>query len=676
MKKYRKVSCLKILTVLVCGLLGFLSVEGRSGVFAAGANFSAVQTASFSGGSGFFPEMMMLSIFDVAWLSSDDPGDEAAEEAEEAAEEAAEKAAEQAAEEAEKAAEEAAEQAAEEAEKAAEEAAEQAAEEAEKAAEEAAEQAAEEAEKAAEEAAEQAAEEAEKAAEEAAEQAAEEAEKAAEEAAEEAAEQAEQASEEAAEKAAREAEKVAEDTAEEAAKQAEEEAEEAAEKAREAEKEAEEHAERKAEEAAEDHSDYEDEYEEARSGSGHEDDDDHQEDYDEDKDEDLHDADRGQHDREEASRSEISVDMVERLREFNEFTDDDGFDAVADEVLILAEKAADLKIDEAQIDQIEQLDGLDMVLVRVRSSGEKKLQDLADEMSGSLKNADSDLNHLFRPGAQKITPENNPVVQVDYSRDFNLGKKDHGTLSVGLIDSRVDRIHPAIKNASVIDRDLVQFDYPRPAAHGTAVASLLVGEDKDSFRGLLPGARLYAVSVFFQTPDGATVATTESLVRALDWLVRQKVRVINMSLSGPPNRLLELALQRVTEKGSIIVAAAGNGGPASGPLYPAAYGGVVAVTAVDGRQKVYLRAVRGSHISFSAPGVDIKVARAGGGYDLQTGTSIAAPFVSAILAEMVSRNGEEWQDGYLEALRKSALDLGAPGFDEIYGHGLIQAVSD
>ena len=620
---------------------------------------SAVQAPQYAGISGFSPEVMLLSIFDVMWLSSDDPSEDAADEAEEEAEKAAEEAAEQAAQEAEEAAEqaaeEAAEQAAEEAEKAAEKAAEEAAEQAEQAAEQAAEEAAEQAEKAAEEAAEKAAREAERAAEEAAEDAAEEAEEVAEEAAkqvEEAAEEAAKQAEETAEESAKQAEEAAEEAAkeaEEAAKQAEAEAEEAQELAREgevqAEKEAEEQAEREAEEAGEDH-------------SGHDDD---------------HDEDR---DNDESHRlSETREHMVERLREFNEFTDDEGFEAVADELLVLADRGSDLKLDKSQIDQIEQLDGLGMVLVRVRASGEKKVQDLAGEMSGTIENADVDLNHLFRPDAQQDGQAVTSVDPANYSRDFNLRESGRGDLSVGLIDSKVDRSHPALQNGNITDKDLVPFNYIRPSSHGTAVASLLVGDD-ETFHGLLPGGKLYAASVFFQTPDGATVATTESLILALDWLVRQKVRVINMSLSGPPNKLLELALRRVSEKGSVVVAAVGNGGPASGPLFPAAYDGVIAVTAVDNHRKVYLRASRGPHVAFSAPGVDIRVARADGGYDIQTGTSIAAPFVSAILADMISRKGTEWKKEDLDILRKTAIDLGAPGFDEIYGHGLIRAVEE
>ena len=86
---------------------------------------------------------------------------------------------------------------------------------------------------------------------------------------------------------------------------------------------------------------------------------------------------------------------------------------------------------------------------------------------------------------------------------------------------------------------------------------------------------------------------------------RRGVQVTNLSLSGPPNALLEQLLRRLAEGGIVIVAAAGNEGPKAGPAYPAAYADVIAVTAVDRMKRPYRRAGRGEHIDLSAPGVDI-----------------------------------------------------------------------
>ena len=119
-----------------------------------------------------------------------------------------------------------------------------------------------------------------------------------------------------------------------------------------------------------------------------------------------------------------------------------------------------------------------------------------------------------------------------------------------------------------------------------------------------------------------------------------------------------------------IVAAVGNAGPAAPPLFPAAYDGVAAVTAVDGEHQVYRRANRGDHVDFSAPGVDVLAATPGGGYATVSGTSFAAPFVTALIA---TREATQLSGVDVEIeLQREAMDLGREGFDPVYGYGLAR----
>jgi subtilisin family serine protease len=97
---------------------------------------------------------------------------------------------------------------------------------------------------------------------------------------------------------------------------------------------------------------------------------------------------------------------------------------------------------------------------------------------------------------------------------------------------------------------------------------------------------------------------------------------------------------------------------------------VVGVTAVDSADRVYVRAGRGRHVAFAAPGVAVAVARAEGGYGTESGTSMAAPVAAAMLARALGRPGSS-PESVLRAARASAIDLGPPGFDETYGHGRI-----
>ncbi len=240
---------------------------------------------------------------------------------------------------------------------------------------------------------------------------------------------------------------------------------------------------------------------------------------------------------------------------------------------------------------------------------------------------------------------------------------------LGLIDTAVDTAHETLRGRRIIQQSFVDGDNP-PMAHGTSIASLLVGKSGD-FQGLLPGATLYSAVVFSQHLSGSVKASADSLAAALNWLVKQRVSVINMSLAGPPNALLQVAVRETLQRGHAVIAAVGNDGPAAPPLYPAAYAGVIAVTAVDNQQRIYRRANRGRHVDFAAPGVKIRAADPRGGYATFSGTSYAAPVVSALLAQRLETPDLARQRQVLAQLQQQAVDLGADGRDPVFGYGLI-----
>jgi subtilisin family serine protease len=237
-----------------------------------------------------------------------------------------------------------------------------------------------------------------------------------------------------------------------------------------------------------------------------------------------------------------------------------------------------------------------------------------------------------------------------------------------MIDSGVDMSHPSISTASIQTRSFVPKGADIPDFHGTAIASIIVADTAD-YKGLAPNAEVYAAAVFEQDRQRGEIASTVSLVRALDWLMSSGVEVVNISLAGPSNRLLEAALSRAREKGVMILAAAGNGGPAARPMYPAAYDSLVAVTAVDAAGQVFRLANRGEYLDLAAPGVSLLHAKGGGGYSASSGTSFAVPFAAAAAARLRHIHPGE---NALETLRASAQDLGPPGRDEIYGYGLLR----
>lgn len=273
--------------------------------------------------------------------------------------------------------------------------------------------------------------------------------------------------------------------------------------------------------------------------------------------------------------------------------------------------------------------------------------------------AEAELQHLYLPagGVNAAIP----------AAAASTGGSASGAAqaSLGLIDGGVDPEHPALS-----PRRLQRWgcdDRSQPSAHGTAVASLLVGE-LDGLRSAWPGAALAAADIYCGELRGGSVAR---LVVALDWLVRQQVAVVNISLVGPPNRLLQQAVAAAQARGLILVAAVGNDGPAAPPLYPAAYPGVLAVSGVDARRRPLPEAGRGPHVVAAAQGSGLAVAQLGGGLAQARGTSFAAPWLAGRIAESWGKAPPDpaRAQALLQALRTQLEDLGEPGPDPVFGHG-------
>jgi hypothetical protein len=264
-------------------------------------------------------------------------------------------------------------------------------------------------------------------------------------------------------------------------------------------------------------------------------------------------------------------------------------------------------------DRIEGL-GLRMVVL-----SPLKGQDAEDALKALRKiapDARFELNHVFEPAGAKLMA----------AGAASVAQGGGGRAAIGMVDGGVAN-HPALGGAAIEQRGFA----PRGAqasGHGTAVASLLVGND-GKFMGAARGASLLVADVY---GGDAAARSADTIARALGWLAERGVRVINISLVGPPNRLLERAVAALRARGVIIVAAVGNDGPAAPPQYPASYPGVIAVTGVDARDKALTEAGKAAHLDFAAPGADMAAALPGKGYAIVRGTSFAAPLVAARLA--------------------------------------------
>ena len=226
-----------------------------------------------------------------------------------------------------------------------------------------------------------------------------------------------------------------------------------------------------------------------------------------------------------------------------------------------------------------------------------------------------DFDHVFEPAGGSLVPL---ATALASAAGAGSGR------AIGMIDGGVAS-HPSLAGAAIEQSGFAGS--PKPTGHGTAVASLLVG-NQGSFRGAATGARLYVADVY----GGSRAAGSASaIVPALGWLASHRVQVINISLVGPQNAIVARAIGAVQRRGIRVVAAVGNDGPAAPPQYPASYAGVIAVTAVDARGRALPEAGKATHLDFAAPGADMAAALPGQGYARVRGTSFAVPLATARL---------------------------------------------
>jgi subtilisin family serine protease len=231
-------------------------------------------------------------------------------------------------------------------------------------------------------------------------------------------------------------------------------------------------------------------------------------------------------------------------------------------------------------------------------------------------------------------------------------------VDVGMIDGGVAALPTAFAGVRLTQRGFALGDGVA-SEHGTEVASVLVSQ--------APVARLFVADVYGRSPSGGSAA---DIARGLEWLARDRVGVINISLAGPPNLLLAAATRAASDKGILIVAPVGNDGPAAPPQYPASYPEVIAVTAVDARGRLLPEAGRAAHVDFAALGAGVRVAKASGGFGQARGTSFAAPIVSARLAVLSPVPDPRRAAEAVEALESRARK--GPG---ALGHGVVDEIA-
>ncbi len=275
------------------------------------------------------------------------------------------------------------------------------------------------------------------------------------------------------------------------------------------------------------------------------------------------------------------------------------------------------------------------------------------------------------PNADPGNPNADPGDPAQYVvRKLNLPEAHRITegdnVVIAVIDSEIDFKQPDFAGA-ITDRYDAGCGTTPPDSHGTGMAGAIASHRQ--LLGVAPHSNIIAICAFggASQPQSSTI----KIIKGLDYAIQHGARIVNMSFAGPRDPALSQALQIAREKGVLLIAAAGNAGPKSAPLYPGADPSVMAVTATDENDRLFNGANQGKYVTIAAPGVNILVPAPDGGVQLTTGTSVATANVSGVAALLIAHKPSLRPEEVREILVTTAKHLGSRGMNPQFGAGLV-----
>ena len=259
---------------------------------------------------------------------------------------------------------------------------------------------------------------------------------------------------------------------------------------------------------------------------------------------------------------------------------------------------------------------------------------------------------------------------------------DGAGITVAVVDTGVDSAHPDLTGNLMPGVEVVGAVASDNVAdghgHGTHVSGIIaaVTDNGIGVAGVAPAAIVMPVKALADDGTGWSSDVAEGVIYAVD----HGAGVINLSLSSSGNSVLAQAVEYARSRGVVVVAAGGNARRLGSPIaYPAALPGVIAVAATDATDTDAAFSNTGTYIDVAAPGVAIRSTLPEGAYGSMSGTSMAAPHVSAIaallLAEIADAGPVASGDPVFDLLTRTAEDLGQPGWDPAFGYGLVDPVA-
>ena len=307
-----------------------------------------------------------------------------------------------------------------------------------------------------------------------------------------------------------------------------------------------------------------------------------------------------------------------------------------------------------------------------RVEGRKTAEAVSREFAqdGSVRSVQPNLRYGLqdqRGATSDGDPTTYPQVKLRLPQAHALA--DGANVTVAVIDSGVDLKHPEFAGVMISPFDALD-SREGPHAHGTGVAGAIVSHIR--LMGSAPAARILAIRAFATSGKGAE-SSSYVLLKALDLAATHGAQIVNMSFAGPKDALVGRGLAALAARNIVAVAAAGNAGPKSPPLYPAAYANVIAVSATDAQDRLFAASNRGNYIAVAAPGVDVFLPAPDDKYQVSSGTSFSSAFVSGLAALVLQRNPALKPEEVRATLMKTARDLGPPGPDDQFGAGEADA---
>lgn len=290
---------------------------------------------------------------------------------------------------------------------------------------------------------------------------------------------------------------------------------------------------------------------------------------------------------------------------------------------------------------------------------------------GSVRSVQPNFRYLLQDQKSSLPVEGDPaqyvLAKLRLPQAHTLA---HGAnVTVAVIDSGIDARHPELVN-SVADNFDALGSPEGPHIHGTGIAGAIVAHAR--LMGSAPEARIIAIRAFGGA-SGAAESSSYIILRSLNYAAEHGAQIVNMSFAGPKDAVIERAIAATAARGLVLIAAAGNAGAKSPPLYPAANPNVIAVSATDQQDKLFSASNRGNYIALTAPGVDIFLPAPDGKYQMTSGTSFSAAYVSGVAALLLERNYTLKPEALRMTLAKTARDLGSPGRDDLFGDGQADA---